>query len=262
MSHAANLLHAQQPPAEPTRSNPLTRLRCTPHILLHDLQIIRAPRPAPRYVAALRTIGDLQVMNTVLGMIEDAEGTGDEAQRVRNEARVAKMLSIGVVQGISLVEGGDVNALVTGVYGALPEQVRFVLCLERVNAFCLLQCARVWSSNYRSLPPSLARARSRSFSRSPPPPALCHPTQRLEEAFNVVIEAGTGADRRLPVGWESGANEEGRIYFSNGATGAAVWDDIEAVPGVLPANNNVLVEIGLIESGECSFIYRYISRES
>jgi hypothetical protein len=64
------------------------------------------------------------------------------------------------------------------------------------------------------------------------------------------------------VGWESGANEEGRIYFSNGATGAAVWDDIEAVPGVLPANNNVLVEIGLIESGECSFIYRYISRES
>lgn len=28
-----------------------------------------------------------------------------------------------------------------------------------------------------------------------------------------------------------------------------MWDDIETVPGVLAANNNVLVEIGLIESG-------------
>lgn len=119
----------------------------------------------PRYVAALRTIGDLQVMNTVLGMIEDAEGTGDEAQRVRNEARVAKMLSIGVMQGISLVEGGDVKVLVNGIYGALPEQVRIV-------SFRFFHPSRRARSIMcgRSAPPSLL------FFSHPPPPPHCAPT--------------------------------------------------------------------------------------
>ena len=73
------------------------------------------------YVEALRTIGEIQVMSTVLGMVEDGETTGNETLRVTNEARVSKMLSIGVVQGNALAKGGDVAALSAGIYDALPE---------------------------------------------------------------------------------------------------------------------------------------------